>query len=77
MTLPPCPHCGRKAGVYRNIRAYGWAQDYFRLDGTIEATDVDGVKFSSSKTLRCDVCLRVRRDLVLAGNKVKKKDEED
>lgn len=63
MTIPPCPHCGKEDFVFRNIRMYGWAQEFFNLAGQVEELNLDKARSSSSKTLRCCYCGKIRRDL--------------
>lgn len=61
--IKPCPHCGVADEVYVNIRAFGWAQEYFGLDGMSESMQIDQVQYTNSDTLRCASCQKVRRDL--------------
>jgi hypothetical protein len=65
--IPDCPHCGKRDFVYRNVRAFGWIQDYFNFDGVLFETDMDNLRGSNSKTFRCCSCKKIRRDIVLVG----------
>lgn len=63
--IGPCPHCGRTDDVYINIRAYGWAIEYFTIDGEYESLDIDTVRYTNATTIRCASCHHERRDLEL------------
>ena len=65
--LPPCPHCGLKTGVYTNVRAYGWCQEYFDECGIQVEMGTDDLLFSTSQTVRCDNCMKIRRDLMVVN----------
>lgn len=65
--IGPCPHCGTADDVYINIRAYGWAVEYFTTDGVYESLSIDNVKYTDSATIRCASCQRVRCDLELVA----------
>jgi len=71
--LPACPHCDRVAPVWRNVRAYGWAEEHFGPDGRSESMYVDEVRYSDSQTLRCDNCNEIRRDLMVVDRRVVQK----
>jgi len=66
--LSPCPHCGKVDEVFINIRAYGWATEYFSTDGAYESLDIDNVLYTNATTIRCASCQRVRRDLELVSD---------
>jgi len=65
--IPDCPHCGSESGIVRNVRLYGWAQQYFDKTGEYAEMDVDRMNHTSTKTLRCPDCNKIRRDVILVG----------
>jgi len=63
--LGPCPHCGKEDDVYLNLRAFGWAQEYYGQDGWYNEMTIDQVQYANSDVVRCASCTAVRRDLVV------------
>jgi hypothetical protein len=63
MKLPPCPHCKASAGVYRNVRAYGWCEEFFDEYGKQSYITNDGLQFSDGKKFYCEDCGQVRKDI--------------
>ena len=61
-----CPHCGQVEHVFLNLRAYGYAKQFYTLDGAAQDLDVDRVGYKESWTLRCATCKKVRTDLRLS-----------
>ena len=68
--LPPCPHCGKRGSVYRNVRAYGWCEEWFDEEGYRDCIETDGLRFSQTRCLRCEHCGKVRHDLKVEGGRV-------
>lgn len=64
--IPNCPHCKKADFLYRNVRMFGWTQEYFDLDGKVEELMIDNLRTTNSKTLRCCSCDEIRRDVVLS-----------
>ena len=67
--LPICPHCQSSNSVFVNVRAYGWCEEYYDQYGTAVEMGTDKLCFSTSQTVRCDNCLKIRRDLMLGDAK--------
>jgi hypothetical protein len=63
--LGPCPRCGVPDDVFLNLRAFGWAQEYYGQDGHYNELSIDQVQYSNSDIVRCGSCAQVRRDLVV------------
>jgi len=71
MILPKCPHCGSENdGVYVNNRWHGWAQTYYDSSGELLETNIDNLRSTDSKTVRCSSCYKVRRDVVIDVNRI-------
>ena len=72
--LGPCPHCkNENASVYVNRRSFGWMKHWYYEDGSFCETDLGGMHSKDSKTVRCGVCDKIRRDLKVEGNKIVRK----
>jgi hypothetical protein len=69
--LGPCPNCGVADDVYLNIRAFGWAQEYYGQDGQYNEMDTDQVRYNNSDVVRCASCAAVRRDLIVIRDGMK------
>ena len=65
-----CPHCGSDGGVIRNVRMYGWAEQYWDRSGEYIEMSIDRTNHTNSKTLRCPDCYKIRRDVRLEGMRV-------
>ena len=64
--MPPCPHCGSRDSVYRNVRVSGYTNELFdELEYGGEMPNTDMLKYSHSKTLRCVTCGKIRRDVII------------
>jgi hypothetical protein len=66
-----CPHCHKGDFTYLNLRLYGWAQEYYDMNGLYCELDLQGMHSSSSKTVRCANCGKVRRDLVFEDGAIR------
>jgi hypothetical protein len=71
MKIPPCPCCGDTVQLpYRNVRAMGWCQEYFNLDGTQAEMETSNLNFTNPKKLYCGNCNKVRKDLIGTGTDI-------
>ena len=69
--LPPCPHCNRETGTYRKARASGPVELYYDEAGREEEVTYDDLAFTPySQAIRCDNCLKIRRDLVASDRQI-------
>ena len=76
--LPPCPKCGVIAGIYRNVRLWGWGEEHFGTDGEqVELLIGEGLQVSNTKTVRCEECSEIRRDVVVRQGRVMAKEASD
>lgn len=71
--LDPCPHCGVLDEVYVHARAYGWATQYYGVDGYQTQFDIDQVLYTDAKIIRCCSCQKVRRDLEVIADGVRQR----
>ena len=56
MVLDKCPHCDGKHGVYRNIRAFGWCEEHFDVDGNAVEIITDNLQFTKPQRFYCMGC---------------------
>lgn len=61
--IEKCPHCGLANGIYRNVRAFGWCQEYFDLDGNNLEMGTDTLHFTNSKLFRFEDCNKIIRTI--------------
>ncbi len=66
--LPPCK-CG-EIGVYTHGQARGAVKIYYNERGNEIDIFTDNVWFDDSKTIRCEKCNHIRRDLELYNDPV-------
>ena len=63
MKIPNCPNCRTCNTTFINATAQGTALMYFDGDGTNTEVYADKTWFKPSKTIRCDDCAKIRKDL--------------
>jgi predicted RNA-binding Zn-ribbon protein involved in translation (DUF1610 family) len=64
ITIPPCPHCGERAQVYRAVRVAGRGRLIWDRSGRLQAPKLNNVDFiPHSDGVRCMACRKLRRDL--------------
>jgi hypothetical protein len=73
MTIPICPRCGKSNTTIVNARCYGWMEGSFDEEGIEIEFDNDGLLLSLAKTVRCDLCGEIRRDLTVIDRRVVKR----
>jgi len=72
-SIPPCPYCGKSNSTIVNARCSGWMQGTFDENGENIEYCNDGLISSLTKTVRCDTCLKIRRDLTVIDGRVVQK----
>ena len=51
-----CPKCGSTSGWGANVRASGWAYEFRDWDGISGGMNLDYVRYSNPKYVKCDDC---------------------
>ena len=70
MIIPVCPHCGESNTTLVNLRWYGWTAGSYDEEGEEIELGNDGLWVHMPKTVRCDRCSKIRRDLTTGDGKV-------